>query len=299
MLPEQNATVLKFQVGDGSNGITPVFKNRKDLLRFQQLVLGYETAEMREGITAQYQYQNRSSMTVKLEEFGKLQIWIKPTAGNASADSVLTPRRDSGSGILSVAPGTPLSDRIDRRRGSAGGFSSSSLLSRITGGSTPSYELSAQTSTFSIGKTTTASESRMPDPPLLILFLKRRVRNSETLSFLCITLDLETQIDPGGCNCRHSSNSCPTAVIRRKDRGYLSGRRFSTDDINGWNLAIMGAYSRSGQQSLESCKLPNLKIDFPSAEERSKFAKKLLKERVRYEGQLDAYMKDIRKLSSR
>ena len=163
----------------------------------------------------------------KLQESGKLQIWKKaPFDKNRTGVAPGETSSSAARGPVVLGGPQPSGDGLGRR-GSAATTSSISFFSRRTFGSNVSKApSSAQTTQITIGSSSIASESHMPEPPLLVLFLERKVGGGKPpLSFLVITIDKGTKIDPSACDCRFPDSNCSAVVIKKKG-GFLSARRF-------------------------------------------------------------------------
>jgi len=215
-----------------------------------------------------------------VQESGKLQIWNKNPFINDPAD---TNRRGTFSTLSSVGQERRLSKQ-----------SSNFSLPRTKGtfSSGPSKTESSIHRQVHIGDSMIATTSHMPEPPLLVLFLER---GNKVLSFLVITMDRGTDIDPSACDCRKNSN-CPAAVIKRKS-GNLTAHSFSTTDANNWNVAIFGAHSNRTDKN--KAELPWLRVDFPNFEERIKFGKKYTDCRTIFDGKMNEYHSSMRRVSTR
>lgn len=149
-----------------------------------------------------------------------------------------------------------------------------------------------------IGDSARATISDMPEPPLLVLFLERKAMGKNLLSFLVITMNKGTDIDPSACGCRKNPESCPTAVIRSKS-GNLRARSFSTDNANDWNMAIFGAHWNLINSHNTKTELPWLQIDFKNLEEREKFDTRFKECRHIFDGKMDEYHGLLTRVRSR
>jgi hypothetical protein len=139
--------------------------------------------------------------------------------------------------------------------------------------------------------------SHMPEPPLLVLFLKRKAKDKSLLSFLVIAMNQGTDIDPSACDCRKNPD-CPTAVIRSKS-GDLTAHSFSTTNANDWNVAIFGAHWNPNNINRNKAEIPWLRVDFKNLEEREKFNTRFKECRDILDGKMDEYRGCMARVRSR
>jgi hypothetical protein len=130
----------------------------------------------------------------------------------------------------------------------------------------------------------------MPEPPLLVLFLRREVMGNNLLSFLVITMDDGTDIDPSACDCRKNPNYCLATVIRRKSKSRgLTAHSFSAVNADDWNVAIFGAHCSRNFNDNSKTELPWLRVDFRNSEERAKFCKRFEECRDIFDAKMQDY----------
>jgi hypothetical protein len=115
------------------------------------------------------------------------------------------------------------------------------------------------------------------------------------LSFLVITMDQKTNIDPSACDCRNDPN-CLAAVIRRKSGG-LRAHSFSATNANDWNVAIFGAHWNRNDNN--KADLPWLRVDFKNLEERAKFGTRFKECRDLFDHKMKEYIESMTKMTIR
>jgi len=225
------------------------------------------------------------------KESGKLQIWNKTPFISDTGDI-------NGRETYSTLVNTPSISSSNQEK---------HLLKRM-----PSLFSFRYTGTFSsrlsrrgssihtevrIGDSAIATASDMPEPPLLVLFLERKAMGKNLLSFLVITMNQGTDIDPFACDCRKNLD-CPTAVIRSKS-GALTTHSFSTANANDWNIAIFGAHWNRNNSNSTKVELPWLQIDFKNLEEREKFGTRFKECRDIFDAKMTEYHGILTRVRSR